>query len=1643
MSTQPGPRLTAPREVAFEQALEIAGPQPPGGDLLALLTTFHAEVPDEDMVQRDPSDLLGAALSQRALAAQRTPGQPKVRAFTPTVDTHGWDTGRSVVQIVNDDMPFLVDSVTNAIQAMNIGLHLVVHPLVPVRRDPSGALVEVLPGDQRHVVEDDGDESTMLESWIFLEIDRHSDDDALAAIVERLQQILGDVRSAVEDWPQMLERARSIADDLPDAVPAQLREQAEEAQRLLRWLVDANFTFLAYREYDVVGGERDQLRAVRASGLGLLRSEPAEPYRLTGEALEMALERRVLILTKANSRSTVHRPAYLDYIGVKTFNEDGEVVGERRFLGLFTAGVYTESVFGIPVLDTKASRILEASGYDGAGHSGRELAAIVESFPRDEMFQASVEELTPTLQAVQHLLERRRARVFLRTDTYGRFVTALVFLPRDRYTTQVRLRIQTLLTEVLGAESCDFSTQVNETALARLYFVLRPPKGSHLLAVDHAEVELSVVEATRSWAEDLQEALVKDHGDSEAARIDRAWTGGFSEAYVADVAPRAAVADLSRLEAAIADSAAGLQDQVLRSSLYEPLGAGPDERRFKLYRTESLSLTTVLPYFQNLGLEVVDERPYSFTRADGAQAHIYDFGLRSAALGGLPNARELITDAFTAAWSRRSESDGFDRLVVAAGLTWRQVVIVRAAAKYMRQASMPFSQEYLEDTLLANVDTTRLLIELFEVMFDPDLDLDLPARQERADELSDRVLANLDEVASLDQDRILRSFLALFRATLRTNFFQDNGDGGPKAYVAMKLDPRRLPDLPEPRPAHEIWVYSPQVEGVHLRFGGVARGGLRWSDRREDFRTEILGLVKAQMVKNAVIVPTGAKGGFFAKHLPDPSVDREAWLAEGIACYRTFISSLLDITDDLVSDPDHPEGRKVEPPARVVRHDGDDPYLVVAADKGTASFSDIANEVSQSYGFWLDDAFASGGSVGYDHKEMGITARGAWESVKRHFRELDHDTQTEPFTVVGIGDMSGDVFGNGMLLSEQIRLVAAFDHRHIFLDPAPDPATSYAERRRLFELPRSSWADYDTSLISEGGGVYPRTAKSVPITPQVAERLGLDQTDALTPAELISAILRSPADLLWNGGIGTYVKASTQSHADVGDKANDAIRVDGRDLRVKVVGEGGNLGLTQLGRIEAARHGVRINTDAMDNSAGVDCSDHEVNIKILLGQVVGEGDLTLKQRNQLLAEMTGDVASLVLRDNYEQNVLLGNARSQTHIMLGVHQRFLRQLEQRGQIDRALEFLPSDEEFASRREAGEGLTSPEFSVLVAYAKITLKEAILASGIPDEPWVEPWLRGYFPPVLVERYADRLDAHQLRREIIATLLAGDLVNRGGITFVYRAVEETAAAVDQVVRAYAVARRVFDMASYVRAVESHDTRIPTRLQAELYLGLRRLIDRAVRWLLQNHGGSIDVNREIARFEPVVAPRLGRLEELLDGLDRERMVESVQHYTGQGVDEGLATRMSELLYEFSLLDIAELSDETGAPVDEVAGLYYAVSARYRMDDLLTQVSRLDRENRWQALARGALRDDLYNAWMGLAAAVLRTTGPGTPEERIAEWEGRNSSQLARSADILREVAELEVTDLASISVAMRQIRSLIRSASSGSGEVGPVGSDG
>ncbi|USQ78701.1 NAD-glutamate dehydrogenase [Ornithinimicrobium faecis] len=1591
-----------------------------------LLDRFYRHVSHTTLQGRE-QEVRQAILRQVAgLSSDRQPDTTEVRVFNPSRADDGWTSRHTVVQVVTDNMPFLVDSVLGELNQHGLSVHLLVHPQIVVRRTAESC--EVLDIDAA----DAGPEDT-VESWMHLEIDRLPREASREDLQARLKAVLEDVRRACRDWPAMREKARSIIAELQAGVPDSVDPASVEPTiEFLTWLEDNHFTFLGYREYELVEVDgTEALRSVPETGLGILRTQPGHQgsvSHLRPEAVATAREPRLLTITKANSRATVHRPVYLDYVGVRTFDEQGAVVAERRFLGLFTQSAYAESVTRLPVIGSKVRAILDRSGYASDSHSGKDLMGVLENYPRDELFQADIDWLSDSANEVLHLQERRGSRLLVRKDEFGRFVSILMFMPRDRFNTAVRLRIQGLLKDAFGAETVDYTTKVGDAALAQVHYVLRMPAGSNIPDVDAQALEARVQDAMRTWEEKLTDVVQEHEEDETVGDTAASFSAAFPEGYKEDFDASTAYADLARIRSVVEDPKRGM-----RLHLYAEDGAPPEERRLKLYRQDAMTLTEAMPIFSHLGVEVTDERPYVVEEeADEIAMRIYDFGLRAKDAqvwesDDLRTEKEVAADfeeAFSVAWSRQGESDGLNNLVLDADLSWRSVVILRTLVRYLRQVGA-FSLDYLESALVANPHIARMVVELFTVRFDPATGADNAARDEEAAAVIDRINEALNEVASLDQDRIIRQLVSVVEGTLRTNFYQLDEDGRAKTHVSLKLSPRDIDGLPDPRPAFEVWVYAPRIEGVHLRFGAVARGGLRWSDRREDFRTEVLGLVKAQMVKNAVIVPTGSKGGFVAKQLPDPK-DREAWLNEGIGCYKIFIKGLLDVTDNRV-DGD------IVAPDNVVRRDGDDSYLVVAADKGTAKFSDIANGVSREYGFWLDDAFASGGSAGYDHKGMGITARGAWESVKRHFRELGHDTQSQDFTAVGIGDMSGDVFGNGMLLSEHIRLVAAFDHRHVFLDPTPEAATSHPERQRLFDLPGSSWADYDTSLISEGGGVYPRSAKAIPISSQVREALGLPEgTTSLTPNELLSAVLKAPVDLLWNGGIGTYVKSEQETHSEIGDRANDAIRINGGDLRVKVVGEGGNLGFSQRGRIEAALAGVHINTDAIDNSAGVDTSDHEVNIKIALAPVVAAGDLSLEQRDELLASMTDEVAATVLRTNYEQNVLIGNSRDQDGVMAPVHRRLMDHLAEHAGLDRDLEFLPDDRGMQTHESNGTGLTSPEFSVLVAYSKLNLKAELTESDLPDFPFFEDALRDYFPAPLRERLGDGLGEHPLRRQIIVNDLANAMVNRGGITFAFRCTEETGATVPQIARAFVVCREVFDMSGFMEAVEALDNQVSTQLQTKLYLEFRRLMDRSVRWFLNNQSLTGQLDHEIARFTEPVRTLRTQLGGHLQAAERERFEQQAEEARSNGVPEDLALWYAGLLDSFSVLDIVELAEETGRSLEETAAHYFAVSERFRIDALLNWVGELPRQDRWDSLARGAMRDDLYGVLKALTRTVLSSSeSAGQDGDVLAAWSDANSEALTRVRQVLSNVDRLEAPGMGPLSVALRALRGLVRQGSS------------
>lgn len=1580
------------------------------GDFIRI---YYAGTPREDLEDRDPADLYGAALAQWKFARQRDPGTPKVRAYNPRLDDHGWQSSHTVVEIVNEDMPFLVDSVQMLLNERGLTTHLVIHPQFSSRRDARGELLGISASG--------ADADAIGESLIHVEVDSQPDQQ-LDALSEGIRAVLADVRAAVEDWQPMRDRLAEVIAELESRPPPVEAGEIDEAVEFLKWLKDHHFTFLGFREYELVeGDDGDVLSAVEGSALGLFRGSPGGVSRsfarMPSEIRALAREPRILVITKANTRSTVHRAGHLDYVGVKRFDDAGVPTGECRFLGLYTSAAYNRTPESIPVLRHKVARVMDRTGFRPNGHDAKNLLNILESFPRDLLLQITDDALLDMSVSILHLQERQRVRLLVYPERYRRFVTCIVYVPRDRFNTGIRLTIQSHLAATLNGTVADFAVSVSESILARLYFVYRIGEAG-LPEFDIEAVQMQIDEMTRTWSDRLHDALVDHLGEEQGVRLFQRYGRAFHGEYRERYPTRVAVHDITTMEA-LGDAPGDIE-----MSLYQPLEANDNMLRFKLFHPgRPVPLFETLPMLENMGLQVEDEQPSTIDRAQASQVWLHDFGMdhREGRDFDIEPVKEHFLETFERIWRGEVENDRFNGLVLRAGLDWREIVMLRACAKYLRQARSNFSQDYMERTLLDHPAIARSLVGLFHRRFDPALQ----DTQPDCDAINAAIDAALDEVPSLDEDRILRSYRGLIMAMLRTNFYQPGADGAPKPHLSFKFAPALIADLPEPRPMFEIFVYSPRVEGVHLRGGPVARGGLRWSDRREDFRTEVLGLVKAQMVKNAVIVPVGSKGGFYPKRLP--TGDREAIQAEGVACYETFIRGLLDLTDNLL-------GGEVRPPRNVVRHDGDDTYLVVAADKGTATFSDVANRIAHEYGFWLGDAFASGGSNGYDHKAMGITARGAWESVKRHFRELGVDTQTTGFTVIGIGDMAGDVFGNGMLLSEHIRLVAAFNHLHVFLDPDPDAALAFAERQRLFALPRSSWDDYDRSRISAGGGVWPRSAKSIPLTPEVRKLLQTDR-QTLTPNELIRALLQSPVDLLWNGGIGTFVKSSAEDHGDVGDRANDAIRVDARDLRCAVIGEGGNLGITQLARIEFAKTGGRVNTDAIDNSGGVDCSDHEVNIKILLNEIVAAGDMTEKQRNALLDDMTDEVTELVLRNNYLQTQALSVAAAEAAANFELQARLVAMMEADGELVREHEYLPGNEEVAERLANGSSYTSPELCVLLSYAKIEIYPDLLASSVPDDPFLTNELARYFPRPIRENFGAAIPRHRLAREIVGTSLANEIVNRCGITFAFMVKELTGADMDGVARAYLVVREVFGLPGFWADVEALDNRAPAAAQTAALIEGQRLTQRAVRWLLRNRPQPLDIAGNVARFAPGAELLAGSLKDHVTAPLRERFDEVAARFHALGLPEAMAGRIATFDDLFSLLDIVEVSEAAGMPIERVASIYFALAATFELGWLRDRIASLPTDNRWRLLARAALREELYVEARAMTGEVLRRCGSADePQACIAEWMDAHRGATARWNQILGELKAANRADFTMLSVGIREFRGLRQRATDASG---------
>lgn len=1588
---------------------ETTGPQ--GALCAEFARQFFATVALDDLREWTIDNLTGAAFNFWSLIQHREVGETKLRIYNPDLERDGWQTTHTVVEVICDDMPFLVDTLRMVINRMGIALHLIIHMGgINVIRDESHDVFAVLPKN------DEKPSAAITEAPLFLEIDRQTDPDVLKALLSNFEKALDDNRAMIDDWTPMRERVNAIIHDL-DFLPATLNnDEINEGKAFLHWIEDHHFTFLGMRDYELVHkGDEMILQAIPNTGLGVLResiskSNAFNVSSMAPEARELTLSPHILLISKTNTPATVHRDAYADYIGVKCFNEQGVVIGERRIIGLYTSAAYNTNPKHIPFLRHKVALVMKNSQLNPSSHAGKVLLNILETLPRDDLIQASEEELLEVSMGIFYMQERRRIRMFARMDVYHRFISCLVYVPKDRFNTELRKQMEVILYEDFNAREITFSTLFTESVLARIHFLIRIDPQSNT-NFDFKEIEQKLIKVGRSWVDDLQCLLFEDFGEEKANRIFAHYKNAFPAVYTDSFSPETAVFDIKNVEELSDENTLGI-------NFYRPIDEFADNFRLKIYQHNiTIPLSDVLPIIENLGLRAISERPYVLKFDDGKITWINDFSMHytRGSQFKIEEIKDLFQNVFSRVWFGDAENDGFNQLVLSAGLDWRQVSILRTYAKYFKQIGFTFSQEYIERAFNKNAPIARKLVQLFEKRFNPEkighlINGEIPG-------LVQEIWTDLDNVDNLDEDKIIRQFVQAIMETLRTNYYQLDKDGNHKNYISIKLNSKAILGVPRPHPLFEIFVYSPQFEGVHLRCGKVARGGLRWSDRREDFRTEVLGLMKAQQVKNAVIVPSGAKGGFVAKQIP-VNASREEIMAEGISCYKQFIRGLLDITDNYVN------GSMSKPPA-VVCYDEDDPYLVVAADKGTATFSDIANAISKEYEFWLGDAFASGGSIGYDHKKMGITAKGAWESVKRHFYQLGVDINTTDFTVVGIGDMAGDVFGNGMLLSNHIKLVAAFNHMHIFIDPTPDPLTSFVERERLFNLPRSTWADYDKKLISKGGGVFNRNVKSILISKEMKQAFGIKQ-EAIEPNELIKILLKAKVDLLWSAGIGTFVKGQSESNLEVGDRSNDAIRINGKQLRCKTVGEGGNLGLTQLGRIEYALHGGLIYTDFIDNSAGVSCSDKEVNIKILLNGVMLEGDLNSEQRVELLSEMTDEVSSLVLRENYLQTRAISLSATQVVRSIELHSRYINELARSGKVDRRLEFLPEEKTLIERKLIGKGLTTPEIAVLLCYSKITLKEAILASDVPEDPYLEQMLIASFPQPLQKRFSKQMQAHPLKREIIATKLCNIIVNEMGFSFVYRMQDETGAPISAIVRAYIIARSILKMDAVWEQIETLQNHITAQHQYEIMVVYVRLLRRLSRWFLRSQRMRLNVTNAIKLYSPGLQELKDLLPSLMCEMPNSQYDINIAEYKKMGVPNKLAEELAITRGLFAAMDIIEIAHQLKIQVLTAAKAYFCVGEYLELGWIRSEIITHSTETHWEALSREALRDDIDWQQRQLTACIICYDG-SKKDFTIAldEWADSHAALIERWRHILTNLRSSNALNYTMFFVATRELLDL------------------
>jgi len=1562
----------------------------------------------EDLREQTIMDLAGIILSHWHFLQGRENGKSKVRVFNPSYEEYGWQSAHTVIEIAHDDMPFLVDSIRMEINRHGLGVHLIIHVGgMKVRRDEQNNIIEVLPWGAQ-------EKNYATEAPIHIEIDKTTDETFLQELRQNIIRILADVQVTVNDWQAMQARVKDAIRNLEENPPMLDAADIAESKHFLHWLGSNNFTFLGCRDYDLVGEENDKaLKMVANSGLGVLRDDTTSlKYRnfsnMTPEALSLMLSPQVLIIAKTNTQSSVHRSVYSDYIGVKRFDTNGKLIGERRFIGLFTSAAYSSSVQSIPYVRLKVSKIMSHPRLPKQSHALKALLNILETFPRDDLFQASVEELQDIAMGVFNIHERNRVRLFLRKDIYGRYVSCFVFIPKKRFNNELRKTIQEILEWNLAGKKAQYDTYFGESVLARIHYIIRiHPQDK--VKYNAQKIEQEIISISNSWRDHLYKILLDYYGEEKGIELFECYVNAFPAGYREYSQANVAVSDVKYLQQIS-------MTEPLKLNLYTTESMAANQLNFKIYRKQKTApLSDVMPILENMGLRVVGEHTFEIKPYDKGSIWINDFNMEyiKETVINLNIIKNKLQQAFAKVWYNEFENDGFNKLILLAELDWREILVLRSLTKYLRQINITYSQNYIEDTFNRHPNIARMLIKLFNMRFDPQ---NATAAIVDIASMEERLNRELDAVSSLDDDRILRLYLILIKAMTRTNYFQMK-DGQFKSYLSFKFIPKLIPQLPNPKPEYEIFVYSSNFEGIHLRCGKIARGGIRWSDRREDFRTEILGLMKAQQVKNAVIVPAGAKGGFVVKNI-NKKDSREVSLKEVKICYQNFIRGLLDITDNYVNN-------EIKFPDNMVRYDTEDPYLVVAADKGTATFSDIANEISAEYDFWLSDAFASGGNTGYDHKKMGITARGAWISVARHFKNRNINIHEEDFTVIGIGDMSGDVFGNGMLLSKHIKLVAAFNHQHIFLDPTPDVETSYAERKRLFDLPRSSWNDYNKDLLSKGGGIFCRAEKSIKLSRAVRKLLNTTQ-EQMIPAELIKVILCAKVDLLWNGGIGTYVKSSQELNNEVGDRTNDAVRISANELQCMVVGEGGNLGFTQSGRVEYALNNGAIYTDFIDNSAGVDCSDKEVNIKILLNDILHQNVLSLSQRNRLLREMTDDIAELVLYDNYRQTQAIELANSQATKQVDLHGRFVSLLEEKNIIDRDLEALPSVEVLLERKANGKGLTTPEISVLISYSKILLQTRLIESDVPEDPWLARYFHTAFPDRLVQRFSKQLAKHRLRREIITTQLSNDLINEVGAVFIYRMYHETGATYTDIVRAYMAARECFDMKTLWNEIQLLDYKIPAATQIKMMLLISKLVRRFSRWLIRQYRCNLDIMALIDRYKNDTQKLIAMLPKIMLDERKDYFVTLRDKLEAEGVPNKLATKVATCDAMFPALEIIDAAHRVKVNLRMLAKIYFELGRQLNLSWLRYEIRKQKNETYWEGLALASIFDDIDNIQSRLALDVIHHDDKiASIPKQIEKWCERHQRLTGRWLKMINNMRSSNIISPVMLFVGLRELTDL------------------